>query len=32
MVVVGGNTYYYGENMYFRPMAAGGFAVVTLPI
>jgi hypothetical protein len=29
-VVVGGNTYYYGENTYFR-QSAGGFAVVTLP-
>ena len=32
MVVVGGDTYYYGENTYFRQMPAGGFAVVTLPI
>lgn len=29
-VIVQGNTYYYGENTYFRPMSSGGFAVVTL--
>lgn len=29
-VVVSGNTYFYGENTYFRQMPAGGFAVVTL--
>ena len=31
-VVVGSNTYYYGENTYFRQMPAGGFSVVTVPI
>ncbi len=31
-VVVSGNTYYYGNDMYFRQMSAGGFVVVTLPI
>ena len=29
-VVVQGNTYYYGENTYFRQMPSGGFAVVTI--
>lgn len=29
-VVVSGNTYFYGENTYFRSMPSGGFAVVTL--
>ena len=28
-VVVDGNTYFYGENTYFRQIPAGGFAVVT---
>ena len=31
-VLVGGNTYYYGNDTYFRQMSAGGFAVVTVPI
>jgi len=31
-VVVQGNTYFYGENTYFRQMPAGGFAVVTVPL
>lgn len=31
-VVVQGQSYYYGNNLYFRQMAAGGFTVVTLPI
>ena len=30
-VNVEGNTYFYGNNMYFRPKSAGGFSVVTLP-
>jgi hypothetical protein len=30
-VVVGGNTYFYGENTYFTQMPAGGFTVVTVP-
>ena len=30
-VLVGGNTYFYGNDMYFRQMPAGGFAVVTIP-
>jgi len=29
-VVVSGNTYFYGENTYFKQMPAGGFAVVSL--
>ena len=29
-VVVQGNTYYYGENTYFRQVASGGYAVVTI--
>jgi len=32
VVVVGGNTYYYGDNTYFRQLPAGGFAVVEVPI
>jgi hypothetical protein len=31
VVVVQGNTYYYGDNTYFRQLPAGGFAVVTVP-
>ena len=27
-VVVGGNSYFYGNDMYFRQMPSGGFAVV----
>jgi hypothetical protein len=30
-VLVGGNTYFYGNDMYFRQIPAGGFAVVTIP-
>jgi hypothetical protein len=30
VVVVRGNTYYYGDNTYFRQLPEGGFAVVTL--
>jgi len=29
-VVVGGNSYFYGNNTYFRPMPTGGFVVVSL--
>lgn len=29
-VMVQGNTYYYGENTYFRPVSSGGYVVVTL--
>ena len=29
VVVVRGNTYYYGDHTYFRQLPAGGFAVVT---
>jgi len=32
LVVVQGQTYYYGNNTYFRQLPAGGFAVVTLPL
>lgn len=31
-VIVGGNSYFYGNDTYFRQMPAGGFAVVTGPI
>ncbi len=31
-VVVQGNTYYYGENTYFRQIPSGGFTVVTVPL
>ena len=30
-VVVSGNTYFYGNDMYFRQLSSGGFAVVTQP-
>ena len=29
-VLINGNTYFYGNDMYFRQMPAGGFAVVTI--
>ena len=29
-VIVNGSPYFYGNDMYFRQMATGGFAVVTL--
>jgi len=32
VVVVQGNTYYYGDNTYFRQLPEGGFAVVTIPL
>lgn len=31
LVVVGGNTYYHGDNTYFSQLPAGGFAVVSPP-
>jgi hypothetical protein len=31
VVVVQGNTYYYGDNTYFRQLPAGGFTVVSVP-
>ncbi len=31
-VLVGGNTYYYGNDMYFRQVPAGGFAVVNVSL
>ena len=30
-VLVSGNTYYYGNNTYFRPVLSGGFVVVSQP-
>jgi len=30
-VVVGSNTYFYGNDTYFRQMPAGGFAVIVSP-
>ncbi len=32
VVQVQGNTYYYGENRYFRQLPSGGYTVVTVPI
>jgi hypothetical protein len=32
VVVIQGNTYYYGDNTYFRQLPAGGFAVVAVPL
>lgn len=31
-VVVHGNTYCYGNDMYFRQLPTGGFTVVTMPL
>ena len=31
VVMVQGNTYYYGDNTYFRQLPEGGFTVVTMP-
>ena len=32
VVVVRGNTYYYGDNTYFRQLPEGGFAVVSVSL
>ena len=32
VVVVHGNTYYYGDNTYFSPLPTGGFTVVAVPL
>jgi len=32
VVVVSGNTYYYGDNTYFRQLPQGGYAVVSVPL
>jgi hypothetical protein len=31
VVVVQGNTYFYGDSTYFRQLPDGGFTVVTVP-
>jgi len=31
-VVVGGNTYFYGNNTYFTQLPAGGYTVVAVPL
>ena len=30
-VIVQGQTYYHGDNLYFKPLSAGGYTVVSTP-